>query len=271
MNRVHAGSLGGVADVNYSLEEMIQWAKKSSSLKDFRKKYPAAYSYCARHGWRDAIQNILHPEKEKWTEQKMLKQCKDFKTRYELRKNMPNLYQAVCLKKIQNKAFSHMPDFQNKCNQPKSIEDVKNLASIYKTRSEFRRKNLSLYYYAQNRGWLDEVCKEMKPIDPHRRYFWTDEMINEKAQECNSRSEFKRKYPYAYRLVCKDKKIDNICAHMKSKSELVRQARVCTKESIISIAQKCNNWKEFYTQFASYYHRAIKIGIIDDIRKIINR
>ena len=65
-------------------------------------------------------------------------------------------------------------------------EKIREEASKFKTKSEFRENNLGAYKAAWKRGILDDVCAHMIDLKTD----WTYEMLLSEAKKYSSRGEF---------------------------------------------------------------------------------
>jgi hypothetical protein len=72
-----------------------------------------------------------------------------------------------------------------------TLEAIKEEASKFSTRGEFRKKSPSAYQAALRKGWLDLVF----PMEFKRRK-WTFEAIKEEASKFSTRGEFSKSSAY---------------------------------------------------------------------------
>jgi hypothetical protein len=83
----------------------------------------------------------------------------------------------------------------------------------YKTKTKFAKNSGSAYSVTLKNKWLIEICshmtKEIKPIK------WTKETCLIFALECETRSQFSKKYVSAYEKARLNNWLDEICSHMK--------------------------------------------------------
>ena len=148
--------------VNYWTKEKCQEvALKYETKNDFRLKdnYPYVKSY--KNGWLDDICSHMQPDKKKprgyWTKEKCI-EClslnEKFRTAYAV------CYRNGWLKSVYEK-------FKSSKKKPKgywTIEHCQEEALKYKSRKDFRKGSSWSYLTCLKNGWIDDVCKHMKPI-----------------------------------------------------------------------------------------------------------
>lgn len=100
-------------------------------------------------------------------------------------------------------------------------EKCQEVALLCKTRTEFFKKYTDAYYVSRKSKWLDEVCSHMKRKKNKPAGYWTKIRCHKAALKCESRTEFKEKYPGAYGASkAKFGWLDELCSHMKKKPQL---------------------------------------------------
>jgi len=78
-----------------------------------------------------------------------------------------------------------------------------------KTKSEFRKKHVSVYNIALRRGWLDDICKHMSK-DGHEKYYWTKDKCFEASTGYKNRTSFRGDNQAAYKSAYKNGWLDEI-------------------------------------------------------------
>lgn len=69
------------------------------------------------------------------------------------------------------------------------------------------------YAAALRHGWIDEICSHMYQTPQYEKY-WTIEICQEDANNCNSEEEFERKYPLSHAAAKRHGWLESICSHM---------------------------------------------------------
>ena len=83
----------------------------------------------------------------------------------------------------------------------------------YRTRSEQKKYNETVYNLILKNGWTDEMFSHMVLLQNPNGH-WTKERCQEESLKYTSRKNFK-KYSKAYSPSCKKGWLDDICSHMK--------------------------------------------------------
>jgi hypothetical protein len=138
----------------------------------------------------------------------------------------------------------------------RTIEDCKIVALKYNARVKFKRNNSAVYYYARARGWLDEICEHMLPLNESR----TIEDCEVVAKKYSSRIEFCRNDSKIYYYARSYGWLDIICRHMTPYFVFNR-----TKEQCHELALKYSRPVDFLREHGSAYKKAQKEGWLEDI------
>lgn len=140
-----------------------------------------------------------------WTKEKCKEEASKYKTRVEYQKKNHSSYNSALNNKWLDEICEHMI-LQQKPNGFWTKDKCGIIASRYKTRFEFFKKNSGVYSKAVKNGWLDDICVHMKP--KKLRNYWTEERCKEEALKYTSRKEFCKKSPRAYQLCLKNNWIE---------------------------------------------------------------
>lgn len=92
-------------------------------------------------------------------------------------------------------------------------------AAKYPTREEWEQKSPVSYQKAIKRGWLIKCTTHIKdfrkkPAVPAK---WNLERCIEVGKQCQKRTEFKKRFHYAYELARSKGWLDSCCSHMDGK------------------------------------------------------
>ncbi len=95
-------------------------------------------------------------------------------------------------------------------------EKCKNVALIYKNRSDFRKFANGIYQCAFTNNWLNEICSHMTyKIKPHN--YWTKEMCRLEFLKYNTKNDVKLNSVTAYSVAYKNGWIDEFSKNMINK------------------------------------------------------
>jgi predicted nucleic acid-binding Zn ribbon protein len=118
-----------------------------------------------------------------WTKEKCQEIANKYKSRSEFNRFNSSAYNK-CLKMnwLDDVCF-HMT-YQHKPNNYWTKEKCQEIANKYKTRSEFRKNDSSVYRTAIANSWLNDICLHMKYINNYWNYY----KCQEEALKYNNKS-----------------------------------------------------------------------------------
>lgn len=190
-----------------------------------------------------------------YTEEFLTKLVKKYKTRRAFCLDYPSGYMAARRLKIWDKITTHMGPPKNK---PYTIEELKQKASLYKSRSEFERKDKKGYSAVINRKLGHIVFKNLPEIKK-RKY---------------TRSELSLIYSSCYSIRNLYEKYGRTVVHAAKRRGIYRELQelfnpgvppgLCFEE-IAEIAVNCENLKQFKSQKYFAYLTASRMGILNKL------
>lgn len=135
-------------------------ARKCKSRSDMQKRFSAAYNSSSKNGWLDEFfpNSTTKRGKKFWTKETCQEEAKKYKSAGSFSKKSNRAYR-VCLDNGWLDEF--FPERRKTHFAPKKIwtkEECAAIAAQCKTRNEFCAKKASAYRFAQQQGWLDEIC-----------------------------------------------------------------------------------------------------------------
>lgn len=95
------------------------------------------------------------------------------------------------------------------------------------------------------------------------RRVYTDVILLQEALKYRSRADFKRGSPRHYNAACSQRKLDEVCAHMRS----INAKHYWTKERCIEVAKTCSHKDEFAKCHTSAYSAARENGWLESVYK----
>ena len=96
-----------------------------------------------------------------WTKEKCQEEALKSNTKKEFMKNSVSAYNAAKKNGWLDEISQHFIELR-KPNGYWTKEKCQEEALKYKTKIEFRTKNISAYDISYRNGWLDDICKHMK-------------------------------------------------------------------------------------------------------------
>lgn len=176
-------------------------AKKYSSRGEFSEKACSAWSVAKRNGWIDTYDWFKEPMKRNYyTKEKcfeLAKQCSSitefsdkFHTAYVVSLRKGYISEYFWLGRVHQNQYYYT---EEKCRE---------IASVYKTKVEFKKNNPSAYGKARRNGWLktyDWFVEIQKPNG-----YWNRERCYEAATKCSCASEMVKNFKVAYGIARKN-------------------------------------------------------------------
>lgn len=96
-----SGSLGGLGSGKWNYKSCYKEAKKYKTLKEFRKKSPAAYNVVCKNGWQDDyvwLKTLTH-KPGYWTYDRCFKEAQQYKTRRQFQTGSGSAYDKASKEK----------------------------------------------------------------------------------------------------------------------------------------------------------------------------
>lgn len=140
---------------------------------------------------------------KKWTFENLLAEAIKYKTKKEFRENNSSAYSAAKKYKLINDICKHMVCKEIKPSGYWNYENCKKEALKYKTLKEFIENSKSAYRVSNKNGWVKEFSEWYTKSKKESKY--TISYCKNLVNNINTISDFKRKYPYAYKVICKNK------------------------------------------------------------------
>lgn len=136
-----------------------------------------------------------------------------------------------------------------------TVEELKNIALQYNTRTEFQKGHKGAYLFAFRRNIINQICQHM-PILNKR---WKLLELKNEAIKYLHRGEFAQKSIAAYSYAHSHGLLDVVCEHMKP----LREA--WTHDKVKIIASTCKNKKEFRDKYLGAYKYAKRNNLFTEI------
>ena len=189
----------------------------------------------------------------KWTKEKILKEAKKYKTIRDWLKSSKQSYAAAWSMNIVDQATKHMTRlWEKKWTEKKVIK----AALKFKTFKIWLKKDPASYRAAQARNLLNhsKITNHLIKVSGSTIYKWTKEKILKDAKKYNSRSEWKKNSPAAYRGARKRGFFLKAVIHMKKPPP----HGIWTEENIIKNAKAFKTIKEWIKKQPGAYGAAQK-------------
>jgi G:T-mismatch repair DNA endonuclease (very short patch repair protein) len=243
----------------WTLEELQIEAGKFDSRGEFQTGSRAAYSYAYRHGMLDVICSKMQPLRIFWTNEMLREEALKYTTIEEFRRANPSAYVLAHKRKITKQIYTYMRPNQT---EEYSFEELQAEALKYSTRNAFAKQSSSAYSVCLKRNILEQVCTHMPKrvtATGQLAQSWTDEELRIEALKWNTKKEFRKNNPSAYKAAFRRKLLVNISTHM------LPMRTYWTNQQLVEEALKYNIFKDFRENSKSAYSAAFSRGILNDI------
>lgn len=258
LNRAKTGALGGYQ--GYTKEEVLNIAKKFSSLKDFRLNAPGYYQSGYRSDYWEEIKEICKPlQRIKYSEEELKEIASDYTDITDFYNERHGAYEAI---KRLGKIKEYCGHMTNERHQHRWTNDeIMKVARLCHTKKEFREKYPKQYSYAYRTKRMNFFCFHMQPkISLPSK--WTDEAIIKEALKYKTRSEFEKGCVAAYQAAHKSGKFDELCPHLPKPT--IKDYICNSIEDAFSLAAECSNRTELKEQYNKAYEILRTKGLLDD-------
>lgn len=193
-----------------SKEACHKAALNCESRTEFSRKYVAAYVNARRFGWIEDICSHMPHQRKSRTLQECMEIAALFKSRTEWSKGDRKTYNFAYRNRWLDRCCGHMPEVVR--SKKRTLEDLKEIAKQYNTRSEWCKKDKLSYTSASARGALEECCVHM-PAGRRKGKYTLEECIRA-ASRFTSRSEWANSPGGSYVAAKRNGWIEPCCSHM---------------------------------------------------------
>jgi hypothetical protein len=138
----------------------------------------------------------------------------------------------------------------------RTIDECRDIAQQYDARVRFKKGNSAAYYYARGKGWLDDICSHMIPLQESR----TIEDCKIVAKKYITRIDFAKNDAKIYYYARHHGWLDDICEHMIPYFVFNR-----TKEECHHLALQYDRPIDFLRNHGDAYKKAQQEGWLQDI------
>jgi hypothetical protein len=153
--KIEGDKVAGVKRTIWTEQKIKNEAMKHKQKTDFAQKSGSAYFAARKLGILNEVCSHMDVLREKFDIEKTIEIAKNYKTKTAFANAYPNLYAGVIRKKMQQKAFKHMPEFSTSVTL--SFDEVLKVASQYEKIMDFHKANKRLYTYAYKNNWIKKL------------------------------------------------------------------------------------------------------------------
>ncbi len=230
-----------------------EYLKIASAYEDanyFRKVHNKIHTYLRQRNLLDVAfpNRKRYKPKGYWVPETIREEAKKYKTKTEFTINS-------------QVAFNHSLKYEGLLDDifPKkepfnyTLEQCKEMIKSYKSRMDLSRKNMKLYLYVKNKGWLQELIPDMRY---HKKSKYSVDGIKELAKNYKFISDFVREQPGPYDFAHRNGLIPTLFPERKRK---------WTDEKIIEELKKFETKRMVARENQSLYNTAQRKGLLEQV------
>lgn len=254
---------------HWTQKAVLAVARQCESRTEFKQKAGSAYAAALRNKWLDhACEHMTQKQKPNgyWTKTRVATDAAMYRTRAEFRNGSARAFSAAGRNRWMDDVCAHM----EQVNKPSGYwgkEKTQVEALKYKTRGAFQLGSGGAYHAARKRGWLEDICSHMtSPMRPHG--YWTLERCAAEARQFETRTEFQKGSPQAYKAAYGKGYLDEVCAHMKL---AIKPNGYWSKDNILSEARRYDTRIAFKKTCPSAYKAAMSNGWLEEVCEHMDR
>jgi predicted GIY-YIG superfamily endonuclease len=210
LNKTSGGENGGGEE--YITKELChQEALKYNYRWEFGEGSPVFYQKAGKRKWMEEICSHMTDKLIYWDEEKILDvaQNSGLTLITEFARLYSGAYQAAKQLGVKQKLRDI---FEWKGGKFWTKEEIWEIAKKYTVRSLFQKENPASSYYAQRKGWYDEITSHMSYLPKGKK--WTKDEIHKEALKYKTRNEFNKFSNSAYQSATHNEWLDDVCSHM---------------------------------------------------------
>lgn len=198
----------------WTLEKCKKKALKYKFRGDWNKNDQSSYNVALKNGWLDECCTHMNSKVIDWSEKKCIQSALKYNTKKDWILNDSKAYQASKRLECFEKCCEHFETFSKPNGYWSVKSNCKQVALECSSKEELKKKYAAALISIRAHNWFDELCNHFKDNKP-KGYWNVKSNCIKAAKECNSPSEFKNKYGFAYKIVCKNNWFTECYKHMK--------------------------------------------------------
>lgn len=199
--------------INWTLNKCKKEALKYKTRFEWAKSNISSYSFARKNNWLDECCLHMKILKKEWSEKKCIQSALKYKSKIEWVTNDNNAYQASKRLGCFEKCCQHFNILVKPHGYWKIKENCAKAALECISKEQMKKKYGKALVSIRENNWFDELCKHFNTLNKPAR-FWDKKNCIDAALECKTPTEFKNKYGYAYKIVCKNNWNEECYKHM---------------------------------------------------------
>ena len=230
---------------HWDIENCRKEASKFSSRMEFRMLSGGAYRAALRNGWLDQIcgrMELVKKPNRYWNDKETCRlEALKYSSKTDFIKHSKSAYSGARRNHWLEEICSHMAMLRSPSRHWHRKEVCAEEALKYKSRTEFELGSSSAYAVANKLGWLNDICKHMRPshmLVP-RGHWNVKSNCMEEASKYSSAKQFYKHSGSAFQGCYRNGWLDEACAHMrKATTKTKRKESHAKKESTPIVPSK---------------------------------
>jgi hypothetical protein len=180
---------------HWSLDRCREVWRKCSSISDFEKKYPSAYSAVLSRKWTNEMRKDfpLARKRNYWTLEKCRSACESCVSMADFRKKFPSAYGIMWEKGWLDEVKGLFPETVKPPGHWDNLENCRDAWLRCSTITQFVKSYGSAFNAVRRNGWRMELQNDFPNARKHRGY-WTLDRCREAWRKCSSIEEFRRRF-----------------------------------------------------------------------------
>lgn len=244
--------------MNYwTFEKCKEEALKYTNRKEFRILSPRCYHESVKNSWLKSINTHFEDVS---TKEQCIEIAKKYNKKCDFMKYDKARYEQARGGGFLDEACAHM---ETRFLWTKKL--CKEEARKFKSRKKFKKGSMTAYNAACKNNWLDDICEHMDKQIQRPSNFWNEDRLRKECLKYNSRSEFIKSEPWAYRLAKKLGFIDKFFSLKQKEKFNTPPKKEITKIDCEQEAKKYDRISYFQSKSSKIYNIALKKGWLGDI------
>ena len=224
LNIRKGGGTGG-AEVKWSVDKIIEEAKKYSSRRVWQKRSGGSHAASLRIPgvYERATKHMKILRKRKWSDKELIEDANKYKSLKEWRLKSPRAYRAAYQHDDTLSFYYKVTEHMYRVIKPiwKNKSDVINDAKKYKTRSEWFKYSPGASQRAKKEGYYEEAVKHMK----RSHNIWTDQEIIDDAKKYKNKKEWRKNNNKAYDAAARRGVFKEATKHMPNRKKPIKSLK----------------------------------------------
>lgn len=241
----------------WSTEQLIEEAKKYSTVKEWCKQSRPAYNAAQRRGILDQCCAHMTRAKRSWTDEFIINSAKKYPSRKAWMAAAPEAYKMAEERGIFEKCVEHMKLINGRTQWSWTDEAIMEDARKYQKSSQWKKSSPAAYVAAIRHGILGKCTEHM---NKRPRTNWTADLVLQDAKKFDSEIEWSEESKNAFLAAKRLGILDQCVAHMTVRK--LRSPR-WTEQELLESARLYATRSEWAKKARGAYSAAREKGLLE--------